>query len=262
MFVKNIMETLETVAPTHLQESYDNAGLIVGRPDWPLSGVLFCLDATEEVIAEAVRKKCNMVVSHHPIVFKGLKRFNESNYVERAVMMAIRNNIALYAIHTNLDNVLHRGVNDRIARQLGLVEVEILAPKPGGTPETGAGVTGYLPNPIDEISFLRLIKERMKAGAVRYTALMNRPVSKVAICGGSGSFLLADAIRAKADVFITADFKYHEFFDAEGKIVIADIGHYESEQYTIDLLFGIISENFPNFALHLTDCNTNPIKYL
>lgn len=261
MKVSDIISRLEQIAPPHLQESYDNAGLITGHPDQEVTGVLFSLDAIETVVDEAIQKGCNLIVSHHPIVFRGLKRFNGANYVERTVIKAIRHEIALYAIHTNLDNVLHRGVNERIAQRLGLQNIQILAPK-AGMPDIGAGITGSLPQPMNELDFLHQIKTAMHTRCIRHTALTGKMVQKIAVCGGSGSFLLSDAVKAGADVFITADFKYHEFFDADHHIVIADIGHYESEQFTIPLLFEIISEKFPNFALHLTGVNTNPVHYL
>jgi dinuclear metal center YbgI/SA1388 family protein len=261
MLIQDVINILEAVAPPALQESYDNAGLLVGRPDEPLRGVLFCLDSTESVVQEAVEKGCNLVVAHHPIVFRGLKRFNGNNYVERTVMYAIRQGVALYAIHTNLDNVHASGVNSRIARQLGLADTRVLAPT-RGTLDVGAGLVGHLSEPMDEQAFLMHVKQQMQTDCVRHTALRGRPVHTVAVCGGSGSFLLADAKRAGADAFISADFKYHEFFDAETDLIIADIGHYESEQFTISLLFDIISEKFPNFALHCTTQNTNPVQYL
>ncbi|MCB0529605.1 MAG: Nif3-like dinuclear metal center hexameric protein [Saprospiraceae bacterium] len=261
MLIKEVIDILEAVAPPVLQESYDNAGLIVGDRDREATGVLFCLDSTEAVIDEAVRKGCNLVVAHHPIVFKGLKRLNGASYVERTVMQAIRHDVAVYAIHTNLDNVYHRGVNARIAEQIGLENTRILSPKPGEQ-HIGAGLLGTLPAAVDEKTFLLQVKEAFGAGCVRYTALLGKPVQRVAVCGGSGSFLLGEAIRAGADVFVSADFKYHEFFDAEGKILIADIGHFESEQFTIDLLYNIIREKFPTFALHCAEVNTNPVQYL
>jgi dinuclear metal center YbgI/SA1388 family protein len=261
MYIADITSILEAIAPPHLQESYDNSGLIVGRPDTEVTGILFSLDATPEVIEEAIAKGCNLVVSHHPIVFRGLKRFNEANYVERSVMAAIRHGVALYAIHTNLDNVLYKGVNTKIAEHLGLQDLKILAPKAGST-DTGSGVVGFLSVEMSDLAFLQQLKQTMQAGCVRHTALLGRPVRKIAVCGGAGSFLLPEARRAGADVFVTADYKYHEFFDAEGDIIIADIGHYESEQYTIQLLFDIIWEKYPTFALHLTGVRTNPVFYL
>lgn len=259
--IKDIVNTLEAIAPLYLQESYDNAGLIVGDPETEVTGILFCLDSTEVIVNEAVKKGCNLIVAHHPIVFRGLKRLNGATYVERTVMQAIRQNVALYAIHTNLDNVFRQGVNSKIAEKIGLTHARVLAPRPGQE-EIGAGLIGELPHALDELSFLKHVKTVMQAGCVRHTALRGKPVKKVAVCGGSGSFLLPEALKAGADAFVTADFKYHEFFDAEGRLVIADIGHFESEQYTIELLFQIIHEKFPNFALHLTEHNTNPVQYL
>lgn len=261
MLVQDILHILESIAPPHLQESYDNAGLIVGDPGQEVTGILFCLDSTEAVVEEALALGCNLVIAHHPIVFRGLKRFNGSTYVERTVMQAIRQGVALYAIHTNLDNVYRQGVNAKIAEKLGLTNTRILLPRPGEV-ETGAGLIGFLPESVAETDFLLQVKTALRVSCMRHTALRNRPVRSVAVCGGSGSFLLPEALRAGADVFVTADFKYHEFFDAEGRLVIADIGHYESEQFTIELLYQIIWEKFPTFALHCTKVNTNPVFYL
>ncbi|HRI59298.1 MAG TPA: Nif3-like dinuclear metal center hexameric protein [Saprospiraceae bacterium] len=261
MQIKDILAVLESVAPPHLQESYDNAGLIVGDPDSIVTGVLFCLDSTEAVVHEAVEKGCNLIVAHHPIVFRGLKRLNGATYVERTVMLAIRQNIAIYAIHTNLDNVYRQGVNARIAEKIGLVDTRILVPKPGPDTNIGAGLLGALKEPMPALDFLLHVKKALRASCVRHTALSGKPVRTVAVCGGSGSFLLPEALKAGADAFVTADFKYHEFFDAEGKIVIADIGHFESEQFTIELLYDIVREKFHTFALHCTEVNTNPVFY-
>ncbi|MBL7781246.1 MAG: Nif3-like dinuclear metal center hexameric protein [Saprospiraceae bacterium] len=279
MKVKDILAVLEAIAPPHLQESYDNAGLIVGHPEAEVTGVLFCLDSTEAVVEEALTLGCNLVVAHHPIVFRGLKRFNGSSYVERTVMQAIRKEVALYAIHTNLDNVYYQGVNAKIAEKIGLSDTRILLPRRESPDSglrtqdsglrtsdsgllTGAGMIGLLPQPMAETEFLQHVKSALRASCVRHTALRNKPVEKVAVCGGSGSFLLSEALRSGADAFVTADFKYHEFFDAEGRLVIADIGHFETEQFTIELLFDIIREKFPTFALHCTKVNTNPVFYL
>lgn len=261
MLIKDILSVLEAVAPPHLQESYDNAGLIVGDPEAAATGVLFCLDSTEAIVNEAVEKGCNLIVAHHPIIFRGLKRLNGNTYVERTVMQAIRHGVAICAVHTNLDNVYRQGVNAKIAEKIGLERTRILAPKPG-TEDTGSGMLGELPAPLEELAFLQLVKKNLRAGCVRHTALRGKPVRTVAICGGSGSFLLPEALMAGADAFVTADFKYHEFFDAEGKLVIADIGHFESEQFTIELLYRIIHEKFPTFALHCTEVSTNPVYYL
>lgn len=364
MILRHLTEYLETIAPLSYQEEYDNSGLIVGNIHQEISSALISLDCTEAVVQEAIDKGCKLIISHHPIVFKGLKKFTGKTYVERVVMKAIKHDIALYAIHTNLDNI-HTGVNFKIAEKLGLQNCKILSPKPGilkklvtycpiefaekvrnslfgvgaghignysecsynssgfGTfkagentnafvgekgkqhheeetrietifpaylegkiitvlhqshpyeeiaydiypilntnQQVGTGIIGEIEQEADELDFLKFIKRNLKTEVIRHTELMQKPAKRVAICGGSGGFLLPSAIQAKADIFITADYKYHEFFDADGKIVIADVGHYESEQFTQELLLEIIQKKFPNFALHLTQQNTNPINYL
>ena len=260
MLIKDIMAVLERVAPPHLQETYDNSGLLVGNLETTVTGILCCLDSTEAVVEEALRKGCNLIVAHHPIVFRGLKRLNGTNYVERTVIRAIQAGVAIYAIHTNLDNVHRQGVNAKIAEKLGLQRTTILAPR-SGSEDVGAGLLGELASPLAEVNFLQLLKDQLYTACVRHTALLAKPVQRVAVCGGSGSFLLAAARQAGADVFVTADFKYHEFFDADGQILIADVGHYESEQFTIHLLHDIIREKFPTFAVHCTELNTNPVFY-
>ena len=363
MTVGEVCTYLETIAPLALQESYDNCGLIAGSKLQQLTGVLITLDCTEAVVDEAISKNCNMIVAHHPIVFKGLKKINGNNYVERVIIKAIQHQIAIYAIHTNLDNVAN-GVNAEICKRLGLLNCRILSPKSellkklvtfipvanyqsvshaifdagaghiGNYSETsfsvkgtgtfrgneqsnpalgkpgvreqveeikfetifpaylqpkvlsalfqshpyeevaydiyplsnqhnniGSGMIGNLPHAMDEHAFLSLIKNKLNVSSIRHTALNGETVQTIAVCGGSGSFLLKDAIASNADVYISADFKYHEFFDAEGKIVIADIGHYESEQFTKDLLHRLLLEKFPTFALHLSHINTNPVNY-
>lgn len=275
MKIKTITSYLEAIAPLSLQEDYDNSGLLIGNEDAEVNGVLICLDCTEEVLDEAIKKNCNLIIAHHPIIFHGLKKITGENYIARAVEKAIRNNISIYAIHTNLDNVIN-GVNEKICEKLGLTNCKILAVSPplkGVKGDVGSGMIGTLSKPSTEISFLKKIKKVMKASSLRHTALLGKKVSKVAVCGGSGSFLLNDAIASGADVFVTADFKYHQFFDAENKIVIADIGHYESEQFTKELLRDLLMENFSTFAprfkkgekmipLLITGINTNPISYL
>jgi dinuclear metal center YbgI/SA1388 family protein len=358
-----LIKHLEACAPANYQEDYDNSGLLIGSPDQDVHAALVALDCTEQIIDEAITQGCNLIITHHPIVFKGLKKITGKTYVERVVLKAIRHNIALYAIHTNLDHVKN-GVNGVICERLGLQNLKVLRPKnnllkklitfcptehadivrealfeagaghisnysdcsfnvPGfGTfkgnedtkayvgergvrhnePEVrietvfiaqderkillallenhpyeevaydiyslenkldtvGAGMIGWLDREMDSKDFLSMVKDRMDASVIRHTALLPKKIRKVAVCGGSGSFLLNDAIAAGADAFVTADFKYHEFFDAEGKLVIADIGHFESEQFTSDLLIDIIQEKFPNFAIRLTEHNTNPINY-
>jgi dinuclear metal center YbgI/SA1388 family protein len=261
MHIQDIITSLEQVAPRHLQESYDNAGLIVGEPGTPCSGVMCSLDATEEVIRDAHAHGCNLVVSHHPVIFHGLKNVSRQTVTGRAVYAAIECGIALYACHTNLDNVLHQGVNQRIAERIGLKEVQILQPLPRGA-DTGAGVIGTLSLPMPAAEFLSFLKGRMQSGCIRYTGYQDHVIAKVAVCGGSGSFLITRAAAAGADAFVTADVKYHDFFLDNPTMLLADIGHYESEQFTITLLAEIISQQFPNFAVLSTQVNTNPINYL
>ncbi len=363
MKIVELLTVVETVAAPELQEDYDNAGLITGKRDWNCTGVLVTLDVTVEVIKEAVQYNCNLIIAHHPIIFRGLKRLNGSNYVEEVIIEAIKNDIAIYAAHTNLDNVLS-GVNARIAQKLSLKNTTILQPKSGllrklitfapvnkaeavrhalfaagaghigtysecsfnttgtGTfkaldgadpyvgkvgeqhqeEETkieivfpfyiegkvvkalmdnhpyeevaydiftmanvhqgaGAGLIGEMETPMTEVDFLSKVKEAFHLKVIRHTALKGGLVKKVAVCGGAGSFLIKKAVQSGADVYLTSDIKYHEFFDAEGRTVLADIGHYESEQFTTDLLHDLLVEKFPTFAVLKTSVNTNPVAY-
>lgn len=363
MLIQDIIDVLEQYAPPAFQEDFDNAGLLVGDPTRACTGVTCTLDATEEVIAEAAANGCNLVVTYHPILFKGLKRITGRTYPERAVMRAIRADISIYAIHTNLDNV-RGGMNARISAVLSLQDLKPLEQKPGllrklfvfvpvshaepvrqaifdaggghigqysacsfnsegigtylpgegaqpylgsvGTlhqepeirievifpshvqaailkamikahpyeevaydivalenshPGIGTGWIGALAQPVGELEFLQMLKERFQLTVIRHTPLLNRNVSRVAICGGAGSFLTPAAIRAGADWLVTADVKYHEFFGAEGQIVLADIGHFESEQFTPRLLYDILREKFSTFALFISQVRTNPVRY-
>jgi len=264
MLVRELIDFFESIAPSSFQESYDNVGLITGSPNTEISGIITCLDATEAVIDEAISLNCNVVVAHHPIVFRGIKKLNGTNYVERVIIKAIKNDIAIFAIHTNLDNVYYHGVNTIIANRLNLNELEILDPKQNlfyNNQKVGSGMIGNLPYPMEETSFLQYLKEKMDLKVVKHTALLGKPIEKVALCGGSGSFLLQKAIEQNADIFVTSDFKYHEFFDAENNIIIADIGHYESERFTFEYLKSLIIQNFSIFAVHSTSINTNPVLY-
>lgn len=364
MQVKDIIKAIEAYAPPIYQEGYDNSGLQIGNPNDEAKAVLVSLDFTEAVLDEAIQRGANMIVAHHPLLFSGLKQISGRNYIERIVQKAIKNDINLYACHTNMDNV-RNGVNAKIAQKLGLQNTQILstmgdslyklytyAPadaadkvrealfaagagdigkyhecsfntpgtgtfrpgqdtnpaigQSGGARESvnevkievlvdkarrfqvldalraahpyeevayeivalqntnqdlGAGMVGDLATPMDEQDFLAYIKKNMAAACIRHTPLSGKKVQKVAVCGGSGSFLLKDAMRAGADFFITADFKYHQFFDADGKIVIADIGHYETEQFTGEIFVDIINRKFPNFATLLSNLSTNPVNY-
>jgi putative NIF3 family GTP cyclohydrolase 1 type 2 len=232
--LKELCDYLESIAPLHLQESYDNSGLIVGHPETEVKAVLCCLDATEEVLREAQSTGCNVVVAHHPIVFRGLKRFNGLHYVERAVMFAAR---------------------------LDLMDTTILRPHEPGA-DVGAGLIGLLKAPVLPMDFLRFVCESFQIKTLRHTAILKEKWTKIALCGGSGSFLIQDAMDSGADLYISADIKYHEYFEANAKVTIADIGHYESEFFTIEHLAGLISEKFRNFATHCTKMNTNPVQYL
>jgi dinuclear metal center YbgI/SA1388 family protein len=364
MQASEIIKYLEELAPPSLQESYDNSGLLVGESSTEVTEIMVSLDCTEDVIDDALSQGCNLIVSHHPIVFGGLKRFNGKNYVERTVIKAIKNDVLLYAIHTNLDNV-SVGVNQKIAEKIGLLNTRILAPKrqllkkivtycptnnaenvrkamfeagagnignydqcsfnTDGTgtfrgnentnpfvgnkgemhlepevrietivpeynvknvlaamkmahpyeevafdvypmeniwKEVGSGMVGELPEQMDALEFLKSLKTTMKTDCVRYTLPHKKNVKRIAVCGGSGSFLLGNAIGAGADIFITGDHKYHQFFDAENKIIIADVGHYESEQFTIELLAEKLAKKFTTFVPRLTRVKTNPINYL
>ncbi|GAB4022323.1 Nif3-like dinuclear metal center hexameric protein [Spirosoma migulaei] len=361
--LRHLTSYLESVAPLAYQESYDNSGLIVGDPSTEITGVLVTLDTTEAVVDEAIAKGCNVIVAHHPIVFKGLKKLNGKTYVERTIIKAIKHDVAIYAAHTNLDNVTG-GVNFKIAEKLKLQNVRVLAPKTqvltklvtfvpvadtqrvldalyaagagqlgdykncsfrvGGTgtfqpgegaqpaigtvgeyheeaenrievilptylqgqllaglrqahpyeevayyltpldnqnQEVGSGAVGELAEPMDSSLWLSYLKEQMQLNLIRYTPLPDHPIKRVAVCGGVGSFLLPDALRAGADVFVTADYKYHEFFDADGRISICDIGHYESEVFTKELICGHLAKKFTTFAVILSETDTNPVRY-
>ena len=259
--IRELCTYLEEVAPLHLQEPYDNAGLIVGNPEVQITNALICLDSTEAVVDEAIELGCNIIIAHHPIVFSGLKKFTGRTYIERTIIKAIKHDIAIYAIHTNLDNVYQNGVNGKIASKIGLTNTCILAPK-DETRDVGSGMVGLLSEEMNLTQFLVHLKEKMQLNTIKYTNQSHEKVRKIAVCGGSGSFLLEQAIQTGADVFITADYKYHQFFDANNQIVIVDIGHYESEFFTIELLQELINEKFITFAPRCTEVNTNPINYL
>lgn len=361
--IGSVISYLEQIAPPTYQESYDNATLITGDRNWKISGILCSLDCTEAIVDEAISLGANLIVAHHPIVFKGLKSLTGKNYVERTLIKAIKNDIAIYAIHTNLDHVAH-GVNKRISDRLQLENTKILQPKkqllnklvffvpqenkekvldavfaagagqigeykdcsfqiegrgtftpseqanphigqPGisqfqpeirievilpsylsnqvisamksahpyeevayylqtlenENQEVGAGMSGFLPKEMEEEEFLDYLKEKMNLQVIKHTSLLGKKIRKVAVCGGAGIFLLPQAKRSGSDVFITSDVKYHEFFDAENQLILCDIGHYESEIFTKELLGELLSQNFPNIALYLTKVVTNPTSY-
>lgn len=260
MQLKEVMDVLEQFAPLALQADYDNSGLLVGNENLTLTGAVITLDCTEAVVDEAIALGVNLIIAHHPIVFSGLKRFNGNDYIQRTVIKAIENKIAIYAIHTNLDSV-PKGVNNKLGQLLGLSNLKILAEN-SLHPGNGAGMIGTLESPMNELNYFNQIKKQLKQPFLRHTALRNQPVKKVAFCGGSGSFLLEEAIAQKADVIVSSDFKYHQFFDADNQIVIVDVGHYEAEICTKDLIYEILREKFATFTLHFSKISTNPVNYL
>ncbi|MEM9416883.1 MAG: Nif3-like dinuclear metal center hexameric protein [Bacteroidota bacterium] len=362
--IKDIVAYLEQIAPLAYQEAYDNAGLVVGEVGASVTGVLICLDITEAVLQEAKAKACNLIIAHHPLIFRPIKRLTAKSYVEKCLAYAIKEDLAIYSLHTNLDNVA-QGVNRQIAQTLGLQDLSILLPKPGtlrqlttfvppaatkpllqalhtagagcigdythcsfvttgtgsfqptaaatphvGTPhqlekveeerievvfpahleasvlralqeahpyeevayyiqqlqntdaQVGAGMVGVLPQPLSSEEFLQYLKTKMTLACIRYTAPLKRAIQRVAVCGGSGSGLIQAAIKQQADVLVTADVRYHDFFQAEGQLLIADIGHYESEVGTKALIHTLLSEKFASIALLQCETVTNPIHYL
>ena len=260
MKAKQVFDALEQYAPLPLQDGFDNAGLQIGlTAEQEVTGALLCLDVTEAVIDEAERMGCNLIVAHHPLLFRGLKSITGRSYVERCVIKAIQKGIGIYAAHTNLDNA-EGGVNYRIAEKLGLKNLTFLDAKPGVT--AGAGVVGELPMAEDEQSFLHRVKTLFGIQCIRHNQLCGREIRRVALCGGVGGFLLPNAISQGADVFLTGEMRYHDYFGHEGDLLIAEMGHYESEQYTVDLLAEVLNSRFPELKIVKTSLNTNPINYL
>lgn len=255
MKINRIVDALEALAPLGLQETYDNAGLQVGLTSGEVSGVLLCLDITEGIVDEAIALGCNLIVSHHPLIFKPLNRVSDSTWQQRCVLKAIKHDITIYSAHTNLDNA-PGGVNHRIASLLGLQDTDWLEPGADG----GSGLTGTLGQPEDAASFIARVKSAFGVECVMHNGLTDRQISKVAVCGGAGSFLMEAASAKGADCFITGEMSYHHFFDAQDILVMA-IGHYQSEQYTKDLLRDYLSGLFPDLRIEMTRINTNPIKY-
>ena len=252
MKIQEVIDALEQFAPLPLQESYDNAGLQIGLTEADVSGALLCLDVTEDVIDEAVRRGCNLVVSQHPLLFRGLKRISGGDYVQRTVVKAIKNDVCVVSMHTNLDNA-EGGVNYKIAELLGLRDVTPLA-------DGGSGAIGTLAEPVEPIVLIQRVKELFGVECCMTNALLERPVSRIALCGGAGSFLLGKALEQGADAFITGEMHYHEYFGVEQQIQIMVIGHYESEQYTTDVLRRIMTERFPDIRTEMYG-STNPVRY-
>ena len=265
--VSEILSYITEVAPLHWQESYDNCGLLVGDANVMVDKVLLTLDVTEKVIDEAIDNSFHLVISHHPLIFKGLKNILFDDTTGRIITKAIKNNISIAAMHTNIDNSFY-GVNNALAQQLGLKDLNILHPNNSVTgclgyseTQVGSGMIGILENEMSENDFLRLIKDKLNVGALRHTGLSDKPIKKVAICGGSGSFLIEDAKRCGADAYITADLKYHDFFEADNEILIIDAGHFETEQFTKQLFADIILKKNPKFAVQISRVNTNSVNY-
>ncbi|RMG58230.1 MAG: Nif3-like dinuclear metal center hexameric protein [Bacteroidetes bacterium] len=259
MTIRDIAKVLEAWAPPASAESYDNVGLLAGDPDQEVTGVLINLDATEAVVEEAVQKGCNLLIAHHPIWFGSRKRLTPEDYVGRTLLRAVRAGVGLYAIHTNLDNV-RTGVNQRICERLGLTDTRFLHPKDAEA-MYGSGMIGRLPAPMTKEAFLDLVKGAFYCGSIRYADAPTETIQTVAVCGGSGSFLIPAALQQGADAFVTADITYHKFFDNEDRLLLLDIGHYESEQFTSALIHAFLSEKFPNFAVRLSETHTNPVRY-
>ena len=263
MKIKQVVDALEHCAPLPLQEGYDNAGLQVGLTETvEMSGALLCLDVTEAVVDEALQKGCNLIVSHHPLIFRKLARISDENYVQRTVLKAIKNDITIVSMHTNMDAVTG-GVNFKIAEKLGLKNIQFF----GGEKEVdgvkgGNGVIGEFAEEQAADDLVLMLKERFGVECLQCNQLLRRPIQKVALCGGAGSFLLEDAIQAGADAFITGEMHYHEYFGHEQEIQICVIGHYQSEQFTSEIFRNIIMENFPEAKCYISEINTNPILYM
>ncbi len=261
MKIQEVVDALERFAPLPLQEGFDNAGLQVGLTEAEVSGALLCLDVTEKVVDEAVALGCNLIVSHHPLIFHALKRISDSDYVQRTVMKAIKNGIAVVSMHTNMDNA-KGGVNFKIAEKLGLSGCRFFAGKNVDGIECGSGVIGELPEKVAADDFILALKRAFDVECVECNELLRRPIRKIAVCGGAGSFLLGEAISNGADAFITGEMHYHEYFGTEQRIQIAVIGHYQSEQFTNEIFRDIIKDACPSVDTYLTKTNTNPIFYL
>jgi len=258
MTFRDIADILEDWAPLSFAENYDNVGLIVGEQDTTITGALINLDLTHAVIEEAIQKQCNIIITHHPIWFNARKRLNGEDYVSKLILQAIRNNIGLYAIHTNLDNI-KLGVNYKMAEKLKLHDCHFLAPKLHFN--IGSGMIGHLPFPFSKKEFLQKLKEVFGCQGIRYADTYKDKISTVAICGGSGSFLIEEALRQGADAFVTGDVTYHKFFDSENQLLYVDIGHYESEQFTSELILEFLQHKNILFPAYLSTIRTNPVLY-
>ncbi|MBQ8486472.1 MAG: Nif3-like dinuclear metal center hexameric protein [Prevotella sp.] len=261
MKIKEVLSALEEFAPLPLQESWDNAGLQVGLTEAEVSGALLCLDVTERIIDEAVQKGCNLVVSHHPLLFRGLKQISDLTDVQRTVMKAIRQQVCVISMHTNMDNA-RGGVNFKIAQKLGLTDTSFMSAKRVGDVECGSGVVGMLPVPMAADDFVLTVKRTFGVECAQCNELLRRPVQRVAICGGAGDFLLDEAVACGADAFITGEMHYHQYFGYEQRVQICVIGHYQSEQFTAEVFRDVISGRCPGVTCHIAETCTNPILYI
>ncbi|GHT01002.1 hypothetical protein AGMMS49525_00640 [Bacteroidia bacterium] len=266
MKIEQIIDELEAFAPLSLQEEWDNSGLQVGDVEQMAKGVLLCLDVTEDVLDEAIGRDCNLIISHHPLLFKPLRTVSDQTYIERCVIKACKNDLVIYAAHTNLDNAWG-GVNFHLAEKIGLQQVQILRPKQlpvvgQQLPNNGSGVVGTLLADEDEESFLERLKTIFHLECLKYSPLTGKKIRKVAVCGGSGAFLIPDAIASGADVFLTGEARYNDYYDVQNRLLLAVVGHYESEICTKELFFDIISKKIPNFVVHFSNVDTNPVNYM
>lgn len=258
--VREIVGCITEMAPLEWQESWDNAGLLVGDENMLVDKALVALDVTESVVDEAVAKGFHLLISHHPLIFKPLKHLLPENTLERIIIKAIKNDIAIACMHTNLDNS-RLGVSCELAKRLGMRDLHVLEQIKGVDVEAGGGMVGTLENEMDEHDFLRMVKENLGTKVLRHSDLLNKKIKKVAVCGGSGFFLLNDVKRCNADAYVTADVKYHDFFEADGKLLLVDAGHFETEQFTKELIADVISKKITNFAVSISEVKTNSINY-
>ena len=256
-----MLSALERFAPLPLQESWDNAGLQVGLTETEVSGALLCLDVNEKIVDEAIQKGCNLIVSHHPLLFRGLKTISDLTDVQRTVMKAIVHGVCVISMHTNMDNA-KGGVNFRIAEKLGLRDVRFFASKIVDGIEAGSGVIGDLPEALAADDFVQAVKKAFDVECAMCNELLRRKIQKVAICGGAGDFLLDEALKAGADAFITGEMHYHQYFGYEQRIQICVIGHYQSEQFTSEIFREIIERECPGIRTEIAEISTNPILYL
>lgn len=259
MKIKEVAAIIEDFAPIAYQELYDNSGLNLGNPEAEVRGILLCVDITDEVVDEAISAGDNLIVSHHPLLFHPLRQIVEADYIQRLVARCIKADIALYASHTSLDSA-PGGMSFRLAHQIGLQNISLLIPR--GDALTGFGAMGDLPNPEKAVDFLRVVKRKLGCEVIRHSALCRETVRRVALSTGSGGSFIPDACRAGADIYLSADFRYNDFFTDGNGIIVADLGHFETEYCAIDLLYDIITKKIATFAVHKSKSSVNPVRYL